>query len=513
MLKKKIISLSLVLLSTLSITSAQVADGAFGYYNDALLFSRTYDGGTARMQGIGGAQVSLGGDINAAYANPAGLGSIRRSSMAMTMALDFNNTRSQYFDTTTDGFKANFNIANLGMAFSMLKEANEPGAFRGGTFAITVTRKNNFHSNYRYGGYNDTEVGKSSIVDSYLDRAWGIPEDDLQGDLFDAYNQYLINPYIATDSQTGQDFTAYDKFIGDFPFQEENVLTRGAQYEWDFSGGANINDIFFFGAGLGISTINYYTESTYTESDFLYNGQPDHVIDFYSTRNTLRVNGTGISGKFGIIARPAPFVRLGATVNTPTYYGMREKSSEDFWTVYNELIDNPDYEYYDEYLSNSRYSLVTPWKFTTGASIFIGKRGFLSADVDFINYAESTLQSNDFEVDADNTSIQNLYTNTINFRIGGEFRINQFMLRGGYGIDGDPYIDSSIDNSIQRISGGIGYKNEAFFIDLSVVHTHYDSQRSPYTIYSFDDPTDNISPVATISNNNLNVALTAGFSF
>ncbi len=44
------------------------------FVDNALLFSRTVPGGSARIQSIGGAQVSLGGDYSSAFSNPAGLG-------------------------------------------------------------------------------------------------------------------------------------------------------------------------------------------------------------------------------------------------------------------------------------------------------------------------------------------------------------------------------------------------------------------------------------------------------
>ncbi|MCV9388002.1 OmpP1/FadL family transporter [Reichenbachiella ulvae] len=494
-------------------------DNAFGYYNDALLFSRTYTGGSARMQGIGGAQVSLGSDINAAYVNPAGLGSLLSSGITFTPSLDFSNTESKFMGNYSGDFKGNFNFANLGMALHFPNEDNESG-FKGLTFAITLTRENNFHQNYFYDGFNDEEAGKSSIVDSYLDRAWGLDPDDLGGDLLDAYDQYLINPEILTDAGTGQDFTGYYKVIGDFPRQIEKVRSRGAQYEWDFALGANFMDKIYFGGALGINTIRYYTEQTYSESEYVFEGSIDEGIDLHSRRNTLKVDGTGVSGTFGMIVRPIPILRLGATIKTPTLYGMREETSDDFLTLYNNLTFNDgteditlDGEYYSEYLSESRYSLTTPWKLTTGGSLFLGKIGFLSADIEFMDYSQASVSSNDFIETDDNNAIKDLYQNTINLRFGGEFRINQFMIRGGYNLDGDPYKNSAIDNSIQRITGGIGYRNKDYFVDLAVVHTSWQSRRSPYTIYSFDDPNLDISPTASIDHSNVNVSVTFGVNF
>ena len=43
----------------------------FGYYEDALRFSQFRSTGSARIIGLGGAQMSLGGDISNIHTNPA----------------------------------------------------------------------------------------------------------------------------------------------------------------------------------------------------------------------------------------------------------------------------------------------------------------------------------------------------------------------------------------------------------------------------------------------------------
>jgi hypothetical protein len=61
------------------------------YTETALLFSRIRAGGSARIQSMGGAQVSLGGDYSSASSNPAGLGFFNRSEFTVTPAINFSN--------------------------------------------------------------------------------------------------------------------------------------------------------------------------------------------------------------------------------------------------------------------------------------------------------------------------------------------------------------------------------------------------------------------------------------
>lgn len=510
------------------------ASAQFGYYNDALLYSRTQSIGTARTQAIGGAQAALGGDINAAYANPAGLGFNRSSVVTFTPSLNFYNSDSEYFGETTADSKTNFNIANLGVVFSFAKGDIEKSKFKGGSFAITMTRENNFHQNIAYAGYNSTDyengISRSSIVDYWLDDVYEYPEnqaprpyslDELTDfEYYGLYESYLINPVYALDINDREYLADYEKFIGDFPRQMEEIENKGGQYRWNFAGGANYNDVLYFGASLNLSSIKYQNTSTLTESEFLFNNQPDDVINELSTRNTLDVRGTGVGGTFGLIARPLDLFRVGISATTPTVYWLHEESSQDIFVSYNnyEYIEDDGSstilgDYYYEELSESNYRITTPFKLTTGAALFLGKLGFISADVDFINYANAKLKSSEFEVSGDNTTIHSLYENAINWRVGSEIRVSAFRIRGGYSYEGDPYKENGLDNSITKISGGIGYRNREFFVDVSAVQAKWSSARSPYTMYSINDRTVDISPVAFTENKNLNISVTFGVNF
>jgi hypothetical protein len=89
------------------------------------LFSRTRPGGTARIQGMGGAQISLGGDMSSAWSNPAGLGMFNRSEFSISpQFFNFNNKNGTYYSGSTqlsDGHgdtRTGINIPALGLVFS-----------------------------------------------------------------------------------------------------------------------------------------------------------------------------------------------------------------------------------------------------------------------------------------------------------------------------------------------------------------------------------------------------------
>src|SRR5690242_2740435 len=63
---------------------------------DALRYSWYTPSGTARQQAIGGAMTSLGGDLSAAFVNPAGLGFYKTGDFVLTPGFNFLNNKSSY---------------------------------------------------------------------------------------------------------------------------------------------------------------------------------------------------------------------------------------------------------------------------------------------------------------------------------------------------------------------------------------------------------------------------------
>jgi len=507
---KKLILIGLLLPLCLINSYAQVAPGTFGVYQEALSFSQTYSGGSARMLGIGGAQIALGGDISSAHANPAGLGFFNKSVATITPALDFHNSEINFLGSRTSDFRTTFNIANLGVVFNKSAGDIVDKPYKGGSFAISMTRVADYNNEFRYDAYNDM----NSIIDFFLEQADGVPLSQIEsnfGTLTLAYNNYLINPVYDTGGNVING--AYDSFVLGFPRQEERVKTSGAQYQWDFAYGGNYNDILYFGASLGITSVNYKRERTYIESAFeLSDGTPDDALNFLESTDVLDISGVGVNATFGVIVRPTDVVRLGFAFTTPTYQNLNEESFSDLFTAYNDFYFAPEDTVLGSLFSASEivlsnYKLRTPLKLSVGAAFFVGKNGFLSADVDFINYSSAQLKSNDFSVTADNLTINNLYQAVINYRIGGEYRLDRFRLRAGYGFQADPYTDSDIDNSIQKISGGLGYRSGSYFADLAITQTSFEDNYSPYTLSNGEQP------IAQIDNSAINVAFTFGFNF
>ncbi len=487
----------------------QVVDGAIGYYNDAYLFGRSNytHGSTARMQALGGAQVSLGADMSSAGANPAGLGMLNRSVFSFTPGLNIHDNTASYLGNSVGSTRTNFNIANIGVAFNTNKGEYTNEKFKGGTFAITLSRTNDFNNEVSYRGRNSA----SSIIDSFIEEAGTTPLDNLSGYANSAWENYLIDPIYDEENN----IIEYGSLVRGFPEQSESITTDGSQYDLNFAWGGNYNDKLYFGASLAFVTLNYQRQRVYTEQQFTYDeeGRPvvDDWIDYTSISDELTIDGSGVNGAIGLIVRPINTVTIGVSYKTPTFYSLDEESGYEHDTRWNNVsLDNGEVLNDRNFTSDlyvGQYNLRSPSKLTGGASFFLGKLGFVSGEVDIVDYASSHLKSSDFSVVADNRSIKGVYTSTLNYRGGAEFRLDNFRFRAGYAYFGDPYADSNgIDNSSRNITGGIGYRTSDFFIDLVVVNSKSQELYSPYS-FSNDQPT------AEFDQSTTTVAATLGFNF
>ncbi len=482
---------------------AQVEDGALGYYNDALMFSQTNPliGSTARMQGFGGAQASLGGDISVVGANPAGIGFFNRSVFSITPGLNFHSTDANYLGNATSSYKTNFNIANVGIVLNNTVGDVVKSKFKGGSFAISLHRMNDFQNEVRYQGRNDD----NSIIDAFLEEAGTTDPDNLGDQAYSAYNNYLINPVY-----NGSVLEGYDAFTYGYPNQTETINTGGGQYQLNLAWGGNYNDRLYFGGALGINTLSYYRRRNFREDQY----EPYDSLNSTQINDELNISGSGINVTLGLIARPVQMVTVGVSYVSPTYYALNDEYGFTHRTSWNnaeveedgDLVTLTDIDYISD-LSISNYNLKSPSKLTVGTSVFFGKFGFVTGDIEFVDYANAQLRSNDFNVNADNQTIENLYKSVINYRLGAEARLDAFRIRGGYSYMSDPFSNSEFDNGRRNLTAGVGYRQNDFFIEGAWVNTKYDSHYSPYTIVGSPQP------VADIENRNTSVVVTVGFNF
>ncbi len=516
---------TLILISMASLclnldASAQYVPGASSFADLSLLFSKTNMGGSARIQAIGGAQTSLGGDISAASGNPAGLGFFRKSEFSLSPSYNLFNAQSSYFGTRNEESDTRLNFANVGIVFNNSKDDIVPGAWRGGSFAITINKVNDFNGNFYYEGVNP----ENTIIDYFAASADGISTENLIPDLTGlSYYSFLINPTNIYDP-SGSNDTYFPITLEDqIAEQREFIETIGGQYQWSFAYGGNFSDKIYLGASLGLSNIRYELQKEYGE----FIDDESAITEFapgvdLTLNESFRLTGIGINGSVGVIVKPIPFLNIGASFTTPTIINIDEENTSNIFVDYFE--DNFDsYEFYypvgdsiqileqypiegDIFLTD--YRITSPFRASLGATAFLGKFGFVSADVDYIDYSSQKFSSIDLPVDVEKQVNRNLfekYDAVLNIRAGGELRYNIFRFRGGFAYNPSPYKDDSIDRSQTRITAGAGIKLPKFFIDLAFVNSQFNSAYNPYLL----EPV----PKAEFTNNFRSVIVTAGFFF
>lgn len=488
------------------------------FVDNALLFSNTTPGGSARIRAMGGVQNSLGGDYSSAYSNPAGLGMYNRSEFTISPGLHISTSRSTYFGEETDDSRTAFNIPGFSLVFH--NESGKREGFLGGSFAISLNRVNDFNQRYSYSGTNT----QSSIAHMFVEDANGIPFDPYpyegllpEGEFFYgptglAFNQYIIDT-IQIDGNPDDYYydsplTAYWDEPGETGSvrQFESSERSGGQYQWSFAYGANFSDKVFVGATLGLTTLRFKLKQTYRESDFQFDDLPPgytNPVQNFELEETYDIRGSGLNFGLGVIYRPINFLQLGASIQTPTIYGITDTYSATMSSAWEgETLDPTGFK--SPLLSE--YNLRTPMRVNTGAT-FISKVGFISADVEFINYSQARYTSTgDFSYTGENSDIKTQYQSAINYRLGGEYRFDNWRARAGVGYMSDPIATEETNRSQTGISGGFGYRDRNFFIDFAANFTSRKGNRFPYSSMQGE-------PVATQKFNVMSYMVTVGFPF
>lgn len=487
-------------------------ESALGFFEDALLLSSTdYAlGSSARMQAIGGASVALGGDISSAVSNPAGLGFFNKGVFTFSPSLDFSTTTTDFsisegqLISRDESFRNNFHIANVGAVINWNKGRFTEDKFKGGSLAISISRNRNFHLDRRYQGRNT----ENSVIDYYAS--------DFGGGLGElAFDQYLVDE-VLVDFNGETVATGYQPYYqgdgGRSPWQSETIKERGAGYATTVAWGGNYDDWLYFGGGIGFQTANYERTTDLQEDDYLQtpNGTPDVFLNSVNQYSRLSFRGAGVDFNAGVTVRPFPFLTLGASYVSPTFYTVNTELITDLTVDWQEGTFREGVDVgglYTVGLSEpTEYTLRTAAKWRAGAALFLGKRGFVTGDIEFIDHTQSTINSNDFFATEDNLAIDTYYRPAFNVKIGGEYRIAQLHLRGGYAMNPSPYKNSDL-GEVKRLTFGIGYRTLDYFLDLAVVNTQSAISYAPYFT------ADGFQPLADTDLSNTSVTATLGFNF
>ena len=510
---------------------------------DARLFSPLQSAGTARLQGFGGTGFSLGGDVGAGLLNPAGYGFYNRSSLVLTPSYRGIRTDTNFEGTEDTDFVADFGVASFGLVIANTRDEPSTSRYRGGAFAVTFNQINSFSYNNSYLG----PASEVSIIDDIVLQANGIPVSNFNSDLSldplnipnyatGAYNNFLIHPVVDPNNPDANSETYVGSLpVGTLTLPSGDSETSGRLNQWNFSYGGNFNDKLYLGASVGFVSFSQERQNEYREEyrysqdyiDFIEEGNfffpaeggPVSVdfVEYVQLNETQEINGTGINANLGLIYRPIQAMTVGLSFLTPTIYSVEERSFFDLYTEISGLQQGDSAQFENEFSRLSQgnegtfsYNLRTPSRVGLGASYFFQKYGFLTADVEYVNYPGyrfTTSENNASGITSGaNQDVERDYQSAINYRVGGEFRYDIFRVRAGYAFYTDPtnFEEDTLNRNRQSFSGGVGVITKSFFADLAVVNNVFNTDARPYGGTNF---------FYNQANNATSIMLSLGFNF
>lgn len=467
--------------------------------SDILRYSRNELTGTARTLGVSNSSGALGGDYGALHQNPASLGIYRKSEFVFSPGFYKMNSNSLVENATNpfsrQGAASQLAIDNIGMVFASKLNRNSENTFN---VAIGFNRVAKFNRDFEYRGETLGSIGTR-----FAELASGKEPNELDNFTTGlAYDTYIIG-IEEMGTNYFSDFTNEDLVNKNGSFKSE-----GGIYELDLSFASNIDQKLSLGVKLGVPIVSYEEEVLYTETD-------DNNISPYFNRleydQYLNTTGTGFNAALGVIYAPVFPLRIGLAFQSPTWYSM----SDDFDTrMFFDYVDDPDVfpaAPPQEALSPEgrfSYSLKTPWRIRGQAGFLVSKSGFISAEVEYLDYSNASFSyERGFEQSERiiNRDIRNQFDEVINIKLGGEYAYEKFRARLGTAFYQDPLVGSNSFSS--SYTGGLGFREDNFFIDLAYRWSQDDFTFSPYERDQPMDPKPNVDVDQTIHH----LLLTVGF--
>ncbi|MCD8178904.1 MAG: outer membrane protein transport protein [Tannerellaceae bacterium] len=504
---------------------------------DAYKLSQTDINGTARYLSMGGAFGALGGDVSVMSTNPAGLGIYRSSEVVGTVSLNIFNTNTNWLSSQADMTKTRFNLDNFAYV-GYFPTGNDDGLVSWNV-GFSYNKLKNFNRRYKMSGNPSTSL--SDYIGAYTEllEPYASPGD------FNVKDPYANNvglPWMSVlGVRTGmigfvEDY-GWDSFMGftnnedkwvPFGIDKANleVQEHGGIDQYNFSFATNISNVFFIGATLGVTDLNYRVR-TYYDEDF-------GAGNYLEWDNALSTDGSGVNVNVGIIVRPTDFLRLGVAYNSPTWY----KLTDSFHATAKarNITEYPnDPAYSDETpVGVADYKFRTPDRWIFSAAAILGTNGLISVDYELSNFQNSRFHDVDGRDYLVNDDIRNYFRSVNTLKIGAEYKITpQFALRaGGYWqsssaksylqdnelkeiLPAGTLVNYSVDKGAYSASVGFGYRfTPNFYMDMAYVYRQQKENAYAFSSVFFDDPQyDVLSQSASLKTNTSRIALTFGYKF
>lgn len=471
---------------------------------DALSWSENDYSGTARTMGMGNAVTAVGGDPGTFIINPAGGAVSPYSQVEFTPggSVSISQTSWSSGRQQKGPFKdsnAMFVFPNGGFSFNF-DTGNTTGLVRW-SFGFTANASNIYNNVYSGGGENPSSSFAAYLATYANDNR--LPAADLKYYNTDyccsaAYNAYVIDRladyvedwYIGTTENI-------DKYGGRYLAGSVNQSDRhkvtGTKMDYVMNFGFNISNIVYLGANLGITNLNYNLTDGINESavnrSLFETGFREMSYSYW-----FKAVGTGVYGKFGIIATPIDGLRLGAAIQTPTELRITEFVQHSMTHDYDKhgITSSPQ--------SSWIYKVVSPMRFNFGAAYTIANVALISVDYERADYGAMHYRENEF---SDRAYFENLNSQIKGIQGEDRYRLRasnmvragievkpipEFAIRAGYNFTSNGRQDRE---NLQSASFGLGYISKgSFYCDVAAKLMFMPSEEfKVYDDYSYLDYT------------------------
>ena len=471
------------LVAFLSLGAMYYAQDASVIKNTAEVYSGSNFGGTAKFNSMAGSMGALGGDLSAITVNPAGTGVFITGDVSATLAVQGNKNNSNLFGKSFESSYNNTNLGQVGGVVSFETNSNSPWQFV--NLAFNYSTKN-------LEDYVQTP-GNSSIKEAVQYESGGATVND-----FLVYNGH-----------------AYDR--------------TGTASNLNVSLGGNYENKIYVGAGLNFKTAEL------EQSDFfqLQLQNLGEYANYHKQYTPYRESSNGFSASVGIIGKINNNIRLGAAIESPTFWNLTR--------TYTEYGQNSSDAWVSDIFDETR-KLTTPMKLTLSGALVASKN--FAVNIDYtLGVTKPKYKVEGSAEQQLNDYFSSDYKNTSDLRIGAEYRMAGFRLRGGYGIEANPFDASSLKsfnstgtsgtNSYsslflgkrQTLAGGLGYDFKSFYVDAGVqnITATYDNPffggeyavtaNNGFSVINGDGVDNSTSIVSEVKNTKTNFFVTVGWKF
>jgi hypothetical protein len=458
-LKKNIFAL-IVVLSQLNFTPLLNAQDYFRpNMGDALRVSisgQIYD---ARTLSMGNSNSVFNDTYTATLLNPATLGLARKFTVNTSVGANLYNNEAFFISDSLLSQRTETVLYQLGIVIPLTSDSAS------NNFAISLgyNRSKDFNRILKFSGFNSTNtslIQDLTSVNSYLPRELllSYPEFD------PGSNEYLGDRTI---------------FNGNLN-QEGYVLEEGGINHWSFGVAGELAYNIFFGASFNYNVGSYLRDGEFTESDSR-DTYPDSIRTIGNNPLTAGFQSfyindikdwvfNGYDLRIGVLYKFFNFIGIGGSVKTPSVISITEnhyfKGKSQFATEYFAEVDT---------VIENKFTIQSPYEFSVAADvnlwIITG-----TAEVTYIDYTQMKF-SGDLPVpeqSALNKKIIDTYTQTLNLKIGAEFRLPFTGLSARVGGMYIPYpvADSPTEFDRKFLTAGLGIRSGEGAMEFNIAYVY-----------------------------------------